>query len=462
MRQVVNYHGIGPKSADIIGYQNEEMAGLTNSMTGKASPWWQNQINLFRARDESQSLIDRATRSFNLQIKFEEGFPQLRGFYQRALSWSRPQRWFSQITSPITGFFKEKIGGWWKNTAIAKGIEKGAKSKAGLFLKKTLGSFNIFKAGAKKTLQEGAKKGVTKAIGWLAKKLAATKLGAALGSIAPGVGNAIGAIVGFGIDVLKSGLNIFASTLQKITGGETEAEKTIKANLGPLGKIALSPITLIIIGTPILIIVLSLGLLQIEGSAFVVDDEEILSGLPFAQLPSENPIPDGHFAEQLVGILQECPATKPNGYINKANFNQVAACLKTAGISETVIGILENSVNRFASLQCVGFVQAVEAGLGRTLPGCGNAKDYANCSAINNNPNYEYTNCQDLEVGAIGVSTGGTYGHIGIITGIEASEIGITRVRFASAWGTSTQSGGRVTVTILPCDSFSALIQPQN
>ena len=462
MRQVVNYHGIGPKSADIIGYQNEEMAGLTNSMTGKASPWWQNQINLFRARDESQTLIDRATRSFNLQIKFEESFPQLRGFYQRALSWSRPQRWFSQITSPITGFFKEKIGGWWKNTAIAKGIEKGAKSKAGLFLKKTLGSFSVFKAGAKKTLQEGAKKGVTKTIGWLAKKLAATKLGAALGSIAPGVGNAIGAIVGFGIDILKGSLNIFASTLQKITGGETEAEKTIKANLGPLGKIALSPITLIIIGTPILIFVLALGLFQIEGSALVVDDEEILSGLPFAQLPSENPIPDGHFAEQLVGILQECPATKPNGYINKANFNQVATCLKTAGISETVIGILENSVNRFASLQCVGFVQAVEASLGRTLPGCGNAKDYASCSAINNNSNYEYTNCQDLEVGAIGVSTGGTYGHVGIITGIETSETGITRVRFASAWGTSTQSGGRVTVTILPCDSFSALIQPQN
>ncbi len=454
MRQVVNYHGISPKSADIIGYQNEEVAGLTNSMTGKTSFWWQNQINRFRAWGENQSLINQTTKNFNLQANFETRFPQLGNFYQKAINWPGSKKWFNQITSPISG--------WWKNTAIAKKLAQTAKSKASLFFKKTLSSFNIFKTGVKKTLQEGAKKGATKTIGWLAKKLTATKLGAALGSIAPGVGNAIGAIVGFSVDIIKGGLNIFSNTLQKITGGETEAEKTIKANLGPLGKVALSPITLIVVGAPLLIIFLALGLFQIEGSAFIVDDEEILSGLPFAQLPSENPIPDGHFAEQLVGILQECPATKPNGYINKANFGQVAACLKTAGISETVIGILENSVNRFPSLQCVGFIQAVEAGLGRTLPGCGDAKDYANCTAIDSNPNYEYTNCQDLEVGAIGVSTGGTYGHVGIITGIEASETGITRVRFTSAWGTSTQNGGRVTITILPCDSFSALIQPQN
>ncbi|MDD3532230.1 MAG: CHAP domain-containing protein [Candidatus Shapirobacteria bacterium] len=462
MRQVVNHYGIGQKSADIISYQNEEVAGFTNSVTGKTSPWWQNQINRFQAWGEDQNLINQTTNNFNLQIKFEANFPQLKGFYQRAVNWPGPRRWFNKITSPITGFFKEKVGGWWKNTAIAKGIAKGAKSKAGLFLKKTLGSFGIFKAGMKKTLQEGAKKGVTKALGWLAKKLAATKLGAALGSIAPGIGNAIGAIVGFGIDILKGGLNIFANTLQKITGGETEAEQTLKANLGPLGKIALSPITLIVVGVPILILVFALGLFQIEGSALVVDDETILSGLPFAQLPSENPIPDNHFAERLVGILQDCPATRPSGYINKTNFSQVAQCLKTAGISEAVINILEDSVNRFSSLQCVGFVQAVEANQGRILPGCGNAKDYADCSAITNSASYEYTNCQDLQPGAIGVSTRGTYGHVGIITGIETSETGITRVRFASAWGTSTQNGGRVTVTILPCDSFSALIQPKN
>lgn len=462
MRQVVEHYGLNQKSAEIIRYQNEEVAGLTNSITGKTSPWWQNQANRLRAWGEDQSRIAQAVKNFNLQTRFETNFPQLASFYQKAVSWPKIQGWFGQITRPVTSFFQEKIGSWWKNTALGKKLAQGAKSKASLFLKKTLGSFNIFKAGVKKTLQEGAGKGATKAIGWLAKKLAATKLGAALGSIAPGIGNAVGALVGFGIDILKGGLNIFSNTLQKITGGETEAEQTLKANLGPLGKIVLSPITLIIVGAPLLIIALSLGLDQIEGSAFVVDDEEILSGLPFAKLPSENPIPDNYFAEKLVKILQECPATMPSGYINKNNFDQVAKCLESAGIDQIVINILENSVNRFSSLQCVGFVQAVEASQGRSLPGCGNAKDYANCLAITNSPNYQYTNCQNLKIGDIGVFTGGTYGHIGIITGIETSEAGITRVRFASAWGTSSQSGGQVTITILPCDSFNALIQPKN
>ncbi len=461
MRQVVNHYGINLKSAQIINYQHEEVAGLNNAITGKTSFWWQNQINRFRAQGKSQNLINKTINSFNLQAKFETHFPQLGNLYQKAINWSGAKKWFGKITGPISSFFKEKVGGWWKNTAIAKTIAKGAKSKASLFLKKALGSFNIFKAGAKKTLQEGAKKGATKAVGWLAKKLATTKLGAALGSVAPVVGTAAGAVVGFGLDVLKGGLNLFSNTLQKITGGETEAEKTIKANLGPLGKVALSPITLTVVGAPILIIFLALALFQFEGSAFIAD-EEALSGLPFSSLPSETPNSNNHFAEELVKILQDCPGTKPYGYINIDNFNEVAQCLTDKGIDGQVINILEDSVNRFYSLQCVAFVRAIEHYQWRTLPPCGNAKDYANCSLISESDSYEYTACQDLKVGAIAVSTGGTWGHVGIITQIETSEAGIVRVRFASAWGTSSTNGGRVTITTLPCDSFDALIQPKN
>jgi surface antigen len=460
MRQVVDYHGINPKSAEIIGYQNEEVAGLTNSIIGKTSPWWQNQTNLFRARGENQDLIDQTATNLDLQIRFEANFPQLKSFYQEATAWPQPPNWLSQITNPITSLFKNKLGNLWENTAIAKGVAEGAKSKASLFFKKTLGSFSIF-TGAKKAFQEGAKRGATKAVTWLAKKLAATKLGAALGSIAPGIGNAVGAIIGFGVDIIKGGLNLFSNTLQKITGGETEAEQAIKANLGPLGKIAFSPITLIIVGAPILILVLALGLFQIEGSAFILD-EEAVSGLPFPNLPSEEPIASNHFAERLVQILQECPATKPNGYINKNNFPQVAQCLEKAGINSSVIDILRDSVNRFSSLQCVGFVRAVEASSGRTLPGCGNAKDYANCSAVKESDIYQYADCKNLKIGAIGISTGGTYGHVGIVTNIENPENGIARVRFASAWGTGSTDGGRVTITTLPCDSFAAFIQTKN
>jgi surface antigen len=461
MRQVVNHYGINQKSTEIIAYQNEDVLGLINSVGGKTSPWWQNQINRLRARGENQNLINWAANNFNFQANFEARFPQLGNFYQKAINWSGPKKWFDQITSPISGFLKEKVGGWWKNTAIAKKLAQTAKSKAGLFLKKTLGSFNVFKAGAKKTLQEGAKKGATKAVGWLAKKLASTKLGAALGSVAPVVGTAAGAVVGFGLDLIKGGFGLFSNTLQKITGGETEAERTIKANLGPLGKVALSPITLIIIGTPLLIIILALGLFQIEGSAFVVD-EEVSSGLPFSSLPSEEPVINNHFAEQLVQILQDCPATEPHGYINSNNFDEVAQCLSDQNINSQIINILKESANNFCSLQCVAFVRAIEYHQWRTLPPCGDAKDYANCSAIDDSSVYQYTNCQNLNVGAIAVSTGGTYGHVGIITNIETSEAGITRIRFASAWGTNSTYGGRVTITTLPCDSFDTFIQSQD
>ncbi len=291
--------------------------------------------------------------------------------------------------------------------------------------------------------------------------MTATKLGATLGSIAPGVGNAVGALVGFSLDILKGGFKLFSDFLNKITGGETEAEKTIKANLGPLGKVALSPITLIIVGTPILIIFLTLSLFQVEDNAFIAD-EEAISGLPFSSLPSEPPNIYNHFAEELVKILQDCPATKPYGYINLSNFNRVAQCLTDKGINSQIINILRDSVNRFYSLQCVAFVRAIEYHQGRILPPCGDAKDYANCLLISESNFYEYSTCQDLKVGAIAVSASGTYGHVGIITAIEPSDEGIVRVRFASAWGTSTENGGKVTVTTLPCDSFGALIQPKN
>ncbi|MDD3679254.1 MAG: CHAP domain-containing protein [Candidatus Shapirobacteria bacterium] len=278
IRAVVNYRGISPGSAEIIQYQNEEAAGLRSAIEGKTSFWWQNQTNRFQAQGAEEAIITQTTKRFNLQLHFEEKFPQFKNFYQQAFSWSGPRKWFNQVTSPIAGLVKEKVGSWWQKTGLAKKLAQRAESKASLFFKKTLGSFSIFKAGVKKTLQEGAKKGVTKAISWLATKLAATKLGAILGSIAPGIGNAIGAAVGFVIDVglglIRGGFRLFSNVLQKVSGGETEAEKTIKANFGPLGKIALSPITLIVIGVPILIILLALGLFQIEEGAFVVDVAE--------------------------------------------------------------------------------------------------------------------------------------------------------------------------------------------
>ncbi len=462
MRQVVDHHGFNSKSAEVLSYQNEEVSGLINNLTGKTSLWWQNQINLFRAKGENQNLVEQAVKGFNFQIRFERNFPQLNGFYHQAVSWAKPQQLLSRITHPAFGPLKTKIGDWWQNTALAKRIAQSAKSKSLLFLKKTLGSFNFFGTGARKGLQVMAKKGAIKAVGLLAKKLAATKIGALLGSIAPGVGNLIGAVAGFGFDLIKGGLGFFSRFLQKVSGGETEAEETIKASFGPLGKVALSPIVLIIVGMPVLIFSLTLGLFQFEGSALVVGDEEIISGIPFSQLPTKEPLPDSHFAEWLAAILQECPATGPNGYINRRNFPEVAKCLANAGVSENVINALEDSARRFSSLQCVGFVRAVELGQGRVLPGCGNAKDFANCPAIRNSDIYEYTDCQNLKVGAIGVTTGGTYGHVGIITGIETSDSGLIRVRLVSAFGTSSERGGRIVVHEFPCSSFDALIQPKN
>ena len=302
MRNIVDYYGINPRSIQILQYKNEEATGLTNSIQGQTSSWWQNQLNHLRAQGAKPTVINQTFQKLKLQLDFEQNFPQFANFYQRSFKWSIPQRFFTKIISPATTLLKGRVGGWWNKTWLAKKLAQSAKSKTSLFFKKTLSSFNVFSAGIKRTLQEGAKKGTTKAVTWLAKKLAATKLGAALGSVAPGVGNAIGAIVGFGIDIFKGGLNLFSNTLQKITGGETEAEKTIKANLGPLGKIAVSPITLIIIGVPILLILLSLSIFQMEGAAFL---HEGIGAEEYAPYPSRIILPSRNLAELIRQVAQD-------------------------------------------------------------------------------------------------------------------------------------------------------------
>ncbi len=371
------------------------------------------------------------------------------------------------IQSSIIWYYPQKIGqaisSFWQKTGVGKTIKSWFSQQTHRFWQKTLGQIKGFsKAGVKKAAQEGAKKGVTKAITWLSTKLAATKLGAALGSIAPGIGNAVGAVVGFVVDI---GISLFkkgGEFLEKITGGQTEAEQKLKAALGPFS-FSVSPLVLIFIialGAPLILIFLTITNI---GGAFLgpAGGEEFV--------PPGNSLSlniNSHLAEQLVQIFINCGLGEGEATIGvtSRNVNSFVECINNSNQlqpwqKEFFAAEIKNNATKYGVYQCVGFAMAIETMQGRGLPVCGNvANNWGRESCYQGNSQYEFlgNDCSRVQPGTIAVWFGSNTGHIGIITGIE-EEVGERRFRFTSAWG----NNGIIDIRSFPCSQFDAFIRPR-
>jgi len=288
-----------------------------------------------------------------------------------------------------------------------------------------------------------------------------------LGSFAPGVGNAAGAIIGFVIDttinLFQKGIGLFNNFLTGVTGGQTEAEQKVKATLGPFSFLV-SPLVIILIiaiGAPII-----LTFLAVTGSGGAIITSSVESGEPMPNLPPLPPNPDNGLAEQVVTILKSCGFNE-NTHLNKNNLSEIATCINNSSLSEeqksSLVFYISASVNTWTSLQCVGFVQAIEAAQGRSLPNCGeNAKDWGNKNCYSGTTyTFLSSDCSQVTPGTIAVKVSSGYGHIGIITGIEEG-IGERHFRFVSAWGNPEKTnGGNINIINLPCSYFNAFIKPK-
>ena len=393
---------------------------------------------------------------------------KFRNFYQTGQkSWQRYQRpFYRRMTTNRfqlglqRGF--QSIRNLWQATPIGQQLTQNIKSKAFSFLKNGLSSLKIFgekglsKLGQNalgKLAKTGLGKGIKKAVSFLSEKLAASKLGAVLGGLP-------GAAIGLVVDLGKTILGGFSRLLGRFSGGETEGEKTVKTALGPIGKIVLDPFFLAIVGTPILIIILNLHIMQTEGNALVM--ERGGPGRKVSPQVSMEPEINYDVSEKLAKIFRDCACqSNINCYINQNNKIKILACAAKhplasqidnfpRALTEISYSIMENK-----SLQCVGFVIAVEKARGKNLPQCGHAKDFTDCRAIEKSSQYQYVNdCLHVSAGTIAVNSSGEWGHIGIVSHI--SQVGQPQVRFVSAWGTNGNQGGVITIQpyILSIDEF--------
>jgi len=228
-----------------------------------------------------------------------------------------------------------------------------------------------------------------------------------------------------------------------------------------------SPLALILIAAICVPLLLTLQNSLTTRGAFIVPS--VGGGEPIPTLPSLPPNPDNGLAEKVAAILRDCGFDKDT-YINIDSLFKIENCFNnsslSAGQKQALIAAFSQSINTWKSLQCVGFVRAIEAAQGRTLPGCGeSAKDWANPNCYTGQSHYQLLdhNCSQVNAGTIAVFTGGTDGHIGIITKRIESEVGgETRFRFVSAIGNpGSLEGGKITIVEYPCGSFDAFIQPK-
>jgi len=455
IENIFSVHGINPKSVNLV----QEKLEQENPDLLKFSKWRPpERLPIFPYSPLPQ---EREKFSFRQRLLIKtESFLEKTKIIQRRQTASgqvvlvnRPLVFIKKIFSPLSSLIK-------KTKFFQKIKSQGRRQLASL-----LGKLKIT---TKKGAQKAARKGVQKFFSFLTTKLAGTKIGAWLGSIAPGVGNLVGSVIGFFFDVslnfIKKGIRFTGSFFEKLTGSETEAERKTKIALGPFSFLV-SPLILIIIAAIGAPLILTVFLNKNTSGALIpsgVGGEQTLS------LPSLPPNQNNGLAEEVAYTLSSCSYTD-SPYINKNNKNEVFECLKDSSlpsdVAETIISGFEASIDTYSSLQCVGFVRAIEAAQGRTLPSCGeDAKDWATSRCWKENESYQFLEdkkCSQVEKGTIAVVSSGQYGHIGIISKKMESEAGgITRLRFVSAYGNpNSNSGGKITVQEIPCDYFDAFIK---
>ena len=273
IRSVLIVNGINKQTAPLVQSLKQETRGLVFTVRGISSDVLYQALKQGEIDNRPSKEISQITFLLNYQKDFEEKHPHLAQVFKRfhrnqeALTGIKndqilpaPPYWLVKSTNqqldqspywrflrPINVVFEKTVRDWWQKTGWGKRLASRAQIRVYRFFQNTLSSFRGL---GKSVVGKTVKKGAVKAITLLSAKLAGTKLGAALGSIVPVIGNAAGAIIGLAVDIganfFKKGIGLFNSFLASVTGGPTEAEQKLKATLGPFSFLA-SPLVLILI-----------------------------------------------------------------------------------------------------------------------------------------------------------------------------------------------------------------------
>lgn len=140
-------------------------------------------------------------------------------------------------------------------------------------------------------------------------------------------------------------------------------------------------------------------------------------------------------AEKIIGELKNCGFNK----INQSNLEQIESCLASAGISQLAIKEIKMSASNpgFGNkLQCVGFVNAVEAATGGVIQNSSfvNAKAY--WRNIQGYRKISKNNYHDIMAGDILIWTSGENGHMAVVTqSITDSDGKLVKITLAEAMG---------------------------
>jgi len=231
-------------------YNQEILTGVKNDQILPAPPYW-------LVKSSNQQLDQSRRWQFLRQINIV--------FEKTGLAVHEKVSPYKDVIHNRFAFYINRgwqtIANWWRKTGWGKKLSSRAQIGVKKFFENILSQSRLFK-----------KTGIKKAFSWLTIKLAGTKLGAILGSIAPGIGNAAGAVIGFVIDtsinLFRKGIGLFNNFLTGVTASQTEAEQKVKATLGPFSFLV-SPLVIILIiaiGAPA---ILTFLVTTNSGSAFI-------------------------------------------------------------------------------------------------------------------------------------------------------------------------------------------------
>lgn len=371
-----------------------------------------------------------------------------------------------QAMSPLVKFSKSKIGQKLGQTAIGKGFKTGI-NKAGSWLAQKIGIAGIELAG------EGAASGTIAAAlgvpsggasllvwaGWELLKIGAKKIFGGIKKFIKGVGSTIS---GFFADVFSSGKaetsRQKAGILETLQKGAPAIGAAISSLIALPSAFNVGPIIvtsfIIFFGVTLLGFFpqhlmtqsrqrppLGRGGEGVPQAELGIDAIEV--DLSTCDIPSAN----AKTACTLSKAFKQCFS---GGEITSSNSHLVEECIRKTEalmtlLSESqidhIVSSITYSANTYDVLQCVGFKRGVEPG----LPGCGDAKDFANNGCNQCRP------ADSIQPGINAVYTGGAFGHIAIVLETD-EENGL--VTLAQAWGGS----GRVNFTQVPIASVDEFI----
>lgn len=157
--------------------------------------------------------------------------------------------------------------------------------------------------------------------------------------------------------------------------------------------------------------------------------------------------PAAELALKIIRELQKCGITN----MDTTNIDEAQKCLVAANISQVAIDIMIQSMTvlKFPSVQCLSFIEAVEAATGGKLQtyGLGTAKLY--WTSLLNYQQIDVGDYNNIAVGDILVWTTGVAGHVAIVTqSYYDSGKQLVKIEIAENLGTTTQ--GQMNIREIP------------